>query len=119
MVSSDKSSDFAINEEWFQKVFEIGRRFKIMNPDKMRTTYGKLMYILQDAMVSGVRININLRSEIKCVYTFLEEKDAVRLLEDPLLVPATACIVSNKMSEIKQQQTQKKRSQEKIRNLYH
>jgi hypothetical protein len=72
------------------------------------------MFILQDAMVSGVSININLRSEIKCVYTFLEEKDAVRLLEDPLLVPATACIVSNKISEIKQQQTQKKEARKKL-----
>jgi len=74
-----------------------------MNPDKMRTTYGKLMYILQDAMVSGVRININLRSEINCVYSFLEEKGALTLLEDPELIPATACMASNHRHEIQQQ----------------
>jgi len=35
------------NADVFREAFEVGRRFKGMNPDKMRASYGKLIYMLQ------------------------------------------------------------------------
>ena len=35
------------NADLFREAFEVGRRFKGMNPDKMRASYGKLIYMLQ------------------------------------------------------------------------
>jgi hypothetical protein len=42
-----------LTDEWFQNAFEIARRYKAMNPDRMRETYVKLMYMLQDSRSQG------------------------------------------------------------------
>ena len=39
--------EFHDNAEWFKSVFEIGRRYKIQNPDAMRGAYGMMMYMIQ------------------------------------------------------------------------
>lgn len=39
--------DFADHADWFKSVFEIGRRYKIQNPDAMRGSYGMMMYMIQ------------------------------------------------------------------------
>jgi Protein of unknown function (DUF2009) len=41
--------DFVDHAEWFKAVFEIGRRYKIQNPDGMRGSYGMMMYMIQVA----------------------------------------------------------------------
>ncbi len=50
-----KDKEFAHNATFFQLVFEIGRRHKVMNPDKMRSEYGKLIYLLQDSQLADVQ----------------------------------------------------------------
>ncbi len=53
-----ESRAFKDHEVFFQTVFEIGRRHKIMNPEKMRGEYGKLVYMLQVCMCVCVYIYI-------------------------------------------------------------
>ena len=51
-MKMSKSTE-VLTDDWFQKAFEIGRRYKAMNPDRMRETYVKLMYMLQDSRAHG------------------------------------------------------------------
>ena len=51
-MKMSKSTDL-LTDDWFQAAFEIARRYKAMNPDRMRETYVKLMYMLQDSRTQG------------------------------------------------------------------
>ena len=41
------SSAYCTYSSFFQSLFEVTRRWKIMNPEKLRGVYGKLVYLLQ------------------------------------------------------------------------
>uniref|UniRef100_A0A383WEX6 Non-canonical E2 ubiquitin-conjugating enzyme C-terminal domain-containing protein n=1 Tax=Tetradesmus obliquus TaxID=3088 RepID=A0A383WEX6_TETOB len=88
--------DFEQNAEFFQDVFEIGRRYKIMNPEKMRSEFGKLMYMLMDSSDPGVQelLGFSCVRPLRTVAAFLEERGRLELLDDPLLEVATAEIVA-------------------------
>ncbi|CAE6541538.1 unnamed protein product [Rhizoctonia solani] len=88
--------DFAANEDWFARVFEIGRRHKVMNPDKMRETYGKLIYLLMDAQSYDVSELLGFSPVVPLVtvYSTLEAHGALAVLEDPRLEVATKEIIS-------------------------
>ncbi|KAF8462485.1 hypothetical protein DFH94DRAFT_858097 [Russula ochroleuca] len=92
--------DFASNSDFYQKVFELGRRHKIMNPDKMRTTYGKLVYLLQDSQAPEVRemLGFTCVAPIRTVHEMLDVHGVLDLLRDPLITTATQEINAEKRS---------------------
>lgn len=67
-----------------------------MNPSKMRDTYGKMMFILQDTETHIVKSETGLSfiKDILTVTSFLHEKNGLALLNDPLLDEAT-CSINN------------------------
>ncbi|KAA1473360.1 hypothetical protein DENSPDRAFT_780015 [Dentipellis sp. KUC8613] len=114
--------DFEANSEFYQRVFELGRRHKIMNPDKMRTTYGKLIYMLQDSQTPEVTdmLNFSCVSPIRTVYTLLEKNDALNMLRDPLVTVATQEIIAEGRSrrEIQKAIKAKERAIESLSSRY-
>ena len=93
-ASSWASRDPKENALLFQTMFEVGRRNKVLNPNQMRTTYGKLMYMLQDAQNPTVAksLGFSLHKDLVLVAPFLEERRASDLLNDPRLDGATQFI---------------------------
>lgn len=103
--------DFAENEAFFQTAFEIGRRHKVANPEKMRATYGKLIHMLQDS----VQVEISRLLDFSCVKplntvsAFLEQRGGLALLDDPLMTVATVEIIPEGKSRRQIQQLIKRK----------
>jgi Protein of unknown function (DUF2009) len=78
-------------QSFFQNLLEIARRHKIMNPEKMRTEYGKLIYLLQDAASPSVQphLGLSIVQPIVTVYDFLNERGGISMLQDKLIEIAT------------------------------
>jgi hypothetical protein len=90
--SSDSTTSWAgrdlkDNAAFFQTLFEVGRRNKVLNPSHMRSTYGKLMYILQDAQNPAVvkALGFSLYKDLQLVIPYLEENNCLEILNDPRL----------------------------------
>ncbi|KAI8337679.1 hypothetical protein BC941DRAFT_461228 [Chlamydoabsidia padenii] len=101
------------NEVFFQRVFEVGRRYKIMNPEKMRSNYGKLMYMLMDSVIPEVEmaLGFNCVIPIKTVYDFLKENGGMDLLHDDNIALATREISPEfKSNEQVQEEIQRKKA---------
>jgi len=94
-----KGTQFKGNEAFFQKVFELGRRYKITNPDKMRETYGKLMHLLQDAVAPGL-LNFNCKRDIITVTEYLSEKNCLDLLKDSELLLKACRVLEDGMTKL-------------------
>lgn len=86
-----KERDFAHNEAYFQRAFEIARRHKVANPEKMRSTYGKLIHMLQDSVNDEIvrLLDFSCVKPMTTVSRFLEDRNGHELLEDSLVDDAT------------------------------
>ncbi|GAW83484.1 conserved protein, unknown function [Plasmodium gonderi] len=106
-----KDRDFLRNSNFFSFVFEIGRRYKILNPDRMRSSYGKLMYFLMDTRREDIYdlLSFDCVAPIKTVYDLLKgKKNGLEILNDNLIKIATMQIdAKGSRSEIQKQIKQK------------
>ncbi|KAJ4458462.1 putative UPF0652 protein [Paratrimastix pyriformis] len=86
-----KDRNFHEFDFFFKHMFELGRRHKIMNPEKMRATYGKLIYLLQDSQIPEVEemLQFSMVKPIVTVYALFEHYGLGSLLVDPVLPLAT------------------------------
>ncbi|CAD7949457.1 unnamed protein product [Amoebophrya sp. A25] len=88
------SENLIQNENVYRRVFELGRRAKIINPNMMRSTYGKMMWMLMDANRPEIAKNLGFNpasGKVLTVYEFLISKhrdDAEAFLKEPLLEAA-------------------------------
>ncbi|OQS06198.1 hypothetical protein THRCLA_01758 [Thraustotheca clavata] len=103
MVLGRKYQD---NADFFKSVFEIGRRYKIMNPECMRNNYGKMIYLLQDASMSEIEdyFEFSCIEETHTVHSFLEAKGALDLLLDPDVPIATRSISDKSSNAVHERQ---------------
>lgn len=87
-----RERDFKANEAFFRTVFEIGRRYKILNPERMRDSYGKLIYFLMDMRnpIVSEQLEFDCVAPVKTVWSVLQQKkNGLKFLRDPLLRVAT------------------------------
>lgn len=119
--------NFSDNAAWFQDVFEIGRRYKIMNPEKMRDTYGKLCYMIMDSRLPQIEehMEFHLFKPLSTVHSFLSSKpedrgQALKIFEDKLILYATSQIspVGKSRPEINRLIKQKESAIEKLASKY-
>lgn len=117
--------NFKDHESWFKNIFEIGRRYKILNPNRFNDNFGKLIYMIMDSRKSEVKshMEFDLYKPIKTVHRFLdsrEDKKALGLFEDTLLVNATAEIQSRNKTrkQIDKEIKIKEYAIEKLANKY-
>lgn len=89
-----KDRNFEDNADFFSAVFEIGRRHKILNPERMRTDYGKLIHMLMDSQSTDIQrlLEFRLVKKVTTVYDFLKERDSINLLKHSEAVLATTAI---------------------------
>lgn len=111
--------NFSTHEVKIQNMLEISRRYKIMNPEKLRSEYGKLVLLMQDAVSTEIKplLGIDIYRPIYTVYNVLEEKGGLALLQNKLILDATQEILPNKDKSRSAIQSEIRRKERAIETL--
>lgn len=112
--------DFASKAKFLRRCFEIARRYKILNPEKMRSEYGQLVYLLQDAAsIEDLKelVGVELAAPVKTVYALLRDRGGLALLDDPLVRDATCEILPDPTKTRAQLQHAIKRKEQAVKLL--
>jgi hypothetical protein len=122
-VKSSMRGEFGADAAFFQRCCEIGRRYKILNPERMRSDYGKLLWMLQDSVLPQINnsLELPLPKTVTTVGTWMRfKRGGSALLQDPLLVVAVSDIdpVGMKRDEITEHVANKKRALKELQAKY-
>ncbi len=84
----EKIADY---KEFLSQCFEVTRRYKIMNPEKMRSEYGKMILFLQDTMTKTVSDELGFEcvTPIVTVYDELAQAGCLDVLRSEWIATAT------------------------------
>lgn len=80
-----KDRSFEDNAEFFSTVFEIGRRHKILNPECMRTDYGKLVHMLMDSQNPDIQRLLEFKL-VKKVCTHYEQCTSLLVMQASTII---------------------------------
>ncbi len=117
LVESRRFVDYA---GFFRSCFEVARRHKVMNPEKMRTEYGKLVYFLQDAgdeESMADMLEFSPVMPVKTVYALLEAAGGLAVLKDPRIAVATREVADDKSKSRSQLQREIRAKNDAIRAI--
>ena len=111
--------NFSLYEQNIQDRLEIARRYKITNPEKMRSEYGKLVYLMQDSVSPTINqlLGISIVKPIITVHSILESLGGLQILEDPHIATATAEILPDKSKSRPAIQLEIKRKEHAINKI--
>jgi len=86
-----RTNNFSQYADVFRTAFEIARRYKIMNPDRLRDSYGKMIMLLQDASSPEARemLGFDVVAPIKTVYSVLAAQNKLGALSSEWTPTAT------------------------------
>jgi hypothetical protein len=107
-----ENRQYSFFEDMIMSMLEIVRRYKITNPEKLRSEYGKLIYLMQDAVSTNIKplLDCSVNQPVRTVYDLLSQYNGLAMLDDPLMIIATNEILSekNKSRQMIQQEIKKK-----------